>query len=69
MNPTRAYVPAYYYKTAKRRAKETITKSERLKIHQRYKNIKTKSSTGEPRQATGKQFQRSMNGTTMNDEW
>jgi hypothetical protein len=56
----------YYYKTAKKRVKETIKEQdtpqdkERLKITPLIQETQDKkSSIGEPRQATGKQFQRS----------
>jgi hypothetical protein len=64
----------YYSKAVKKRAKETTTEQdtpqdkERLKItpttHNTRKKPKTKSSTGGPRQAIGKNFQKSTNGAT-----
>jgi hypothetical protein len=64
----------YYHKTAKKRVKETIKEQdtpqdkERLKITPliQEKQDKEQHPTGEPRQATEKQFQRSMNGTIVN---
>ena len=66
----RSMITDYYYKTAKKRAKETSKEQdtpqdkERLKITPLIqKKIKTKSSIGKPRRVTEKQFQRSMIGS------
>jgi hypothetical protein len=60
-----------YFKAAKKRATDTTTEQgtpqdkERLKITPTIQDTQDKkSSIGGPRQTTGNQFQRSMNGTT-----